>query len=76
VRFAGDPPATYRRGLVDMRYDWRDILGSRFSVGAYVKNLTDRDYYSGGFALTASLGVNGVATGQPRMDAEEVSYAF
>ncbi len=66
----------YGYGLLNMRYDWRSILGSGFSVGAYVKNLTDRDYYSGGFALTASLGVNGVAIGQPRMYGAEVNYRF
>jgi iron complex outermembrane recepter protein len=59
-----------------MRYDWNQVFGSKLSVGAFVKNLTDRQYYTGGFALTASLGVNGVSVGTPRMSGAEVSYSF
>lgn len=63
-------------GLVNMRYDWADILGSRFSLAAYVKNLADKEYYTGGFALSASLGVNSVSVGTPRMFGAELSYDF
>jgi iron complex outermembrane receptor protein len=63
-------------GLVNMRYDWREICGSKFSMAAFVKNLTDKEYYTGGFALTASLGVNSVAIGTPQMFGAELSYEF
>jgi iron complex outermembrane receptor protein len=63
-------------GLVNMRYDWSDIMGSNFSLAAYVRNLADKEYYTGGFALSASLGVNSVAIGTPRMFGAEVSYDF
>ncbi len=63
-------------GLLNLRYDWTQVFGSKLSVGAFVKNLTDRQYYTGGFALTASLGVNGVSVGTPRMFGAEVSYSF
>lgn len=43
-------------GLLNMRYDWNQVFGSKLSAGAFVKNLIDRQYYTGGFALTASLG--------------------
>jgi iron complex outermembrane receptor protein len=59
-----------------MRYDWREICGSKFSMAAFVKNLTDKEYYTGGFALTASLGVNSVAVGTPQMFGAELSYEF
>jgi iron complex outermembrane receptor protein len=63
-------------GLVNMRYDWREIRGSKFSAAAFVKNLTDKEYYTGGFALSASLGVNSVAVGTPQMFGAELSYEF
>lgn len=63
-------------GLINLRYGWDEIRGSPFSLSAYVRNLTDKEYYTGGFALTASLGVNSVAVGTPRMFGAELSYAF
>ena len=63
-------------GLVNMRYDWSQVLGTKFSVDAYVKNLTDKEYYTGGFALSASLGVNSVSVGTPRMFGVDLSYGF
>ncbi len=63
-------------GLLNMRYEWTDVLGSKLSFAAFAKNLTDRQYYTGGFALTASLGVNGVSVGEPRMFGAELSYSF
>jgi outer membrane receptor protein involved in Fe transport len=63
-------------GLLNMRYEWHDVLGSKLSFAAFAKNLTDRQYHTGGFALTASLGVNGVSVGEPRMFGAELSYSF
>jgi iron complex outermembrane receptor protein len=63
-------------GLINMRYEWNGVFRSKFSLAAFVKNLADREYYTGGFALTASLGVNGVSVGQPRMFGGEFTYAF
>ncbi|MDB5972189.1 MAG: hypothetical protein JWQ90_4639 [Hydrocarboniphaga sp.] len=63
-------------GIVNLRYSWQQMLGSKFSLAAYVKNLTDKEYYAGGFALTASLGVNSTAVGTPRMFGAELNYAF
>lgn len=63
-------------GLVNLRYDWSEIRGSKYSFAAYVRNLADKEYYTGGFALTASLGVNSVAVGTPRMFGAEVRYEF
>jgi iron complex outermembrane recepter protein len=63
-------------GLVNLRYDWTSIAGSDFSFAAYVKNLTDKEYYTGGFALDASLGVSSLAIGTPRMFGVELAYDF
>lgn len=62
--------------LVNLRYDWRNMFGTRVSLAAYVRNVTDKEYYTGGFALTASLGVNSVAIGTPRMFGAEINYSF
>lgn len=63
-------------GLVNLRYDWRNIYGSRFSFAAYVKNLLDKQYYAGGFALGASLGIDTAAIGLPQMAGVELTYRF
>lgn len=63
-------------GLVNLRYEWLEIYGSKYSVAAYVRNLADKAYYTGGFALTGSLGVNSVAVGTPRMFGAELTYRF
>jgi iron complex outermembrane receptor protein len=63
-------------GLVNMRYDWKDIYGSSLSFAAFATNLFDQPYYTGGFALSASLGVSSVAIGQPRMFGVEMTYDF
>jgi iron complex outermembrane receptor protein len=51
-------------------------MGSKLSFASYVKNAFEKEYYAGGFALTASLGVNSVAVGTPRMIGAELSYSF
>ncbi|NGY05629.1 TonB-dependent receptor [Solimonas terrae] len=63
-------------GLVNLRYEWLEICGTQYSVSAFVRNLADKEYYTGGFALTGSLGVNSVAVGTPRMFGAEISYEF
>jgi iron complex outermembrane receptor protein len=63
-------------GLVNLRYDWNGVLGSKFSLAAFVRNLADKEYYTGGFSLSASLGVNSASVGTPRMFGAELSYDF
>ena len=63
-------------GLVNLRYDWTDLMGSNFSFAAYMKNVMNKTYYTGGFSLAASLGVSSAAVGQPQMYGFEVTYKF
>ncbi len=63
-------------GLLNLRYDWKNIYGSKTSLAVYVKNVTDKDYFTGGFALSASLGVASEAIGQPRMFGAELTYKW
>src|SRR3546814_19345526 len=63
-------------GLVNLRYEWLEIYGSKYSVSAFIRNLAAKEYYTGGFALTGSLGVNSVAVGPPLMSGAENTYRF
>lgn len=61
---------------VNLRFDWSDIGGTGFGIGAFVKNLTKEKYYVGGLPLGISLGVNSGNVGRPRMYGIEARYTF
>jgi iron complex outermembrane receptor protein len=63
-------------GLLNLRYDWANILSSNFSAAVYAKNVMGKEYYTGGFSLSASLGVSSVSVGTPRMVGGELTYNF
>ena len=63
-------------GLLNLRYDWNDVYGSKASLALYVKNALNKDYFTGGFALSASLGVASEAIGTPRMFGAELTYKW
>jgi iron complex outermembrane receptor protein len=62
--------------LVNVRYDWHDILGSKASVAMYVKNLLNREIQMGGFAIGPTQGYNLIIPGPPRTFTAELSYKF
>jgi iron complex outermembrane receptor protein len=62
--------------LLNLRYDWDDILGSRTSLGVYVKNALDKRYFLGGAAFGLADGVNVVMPGAPRTVGAELTYRF
>src|SRR3546814_13597727 len=33
-------------GLVNLRYEWLEIYGSKYSVSAFIRNLADKEYYT------------------------------
>jgi iron complex outermembrane receptor protein len=51
---------------INMRYDWRQILGSKITASLFVKNLADQHYYLGGLPLGAILGLNTAVPAPPR----------
>lgn len=59
-----------------MRFSWNEIMGSRVSAAAYVRNLTDKVYHISGYALGASNGVNTWYPGEPRTIGGELSIKF
>ncbi|MQP68323.1 TonB-dependent receptor plug domain-containing protein [Niveispirillum sp. SYP-B3756] len=62
--------------LLNMRVSWSDLLGTDMTLSAFATNLTNKDYYVGGLAQGASLGVNAAAPGRPRMYGMELQYRF
>lgn len=71
-------PGTSIKGytLVDLRAEWSEIGGSQFGIAAYVKNLTDKKYSLGGFALGAVSAINATLPGLPRMYGVELNAKF
>jgi iron complex outermembrane receptor protein len=56
-------PAYY---TINMRYEWRQIMGSKITASLFVKNLADEHYYLGGLPLGAILGLNTAVPAPPR----------
>jgi iron complex outermembrane receptor protein len=52
--------------LTNMRLDWRDIGGSKVSLGAYVRNLFQEQYFTGAVVLSPGFPVNTALLGDPR----------
>jgi iron complex outermembrane receptor protein len=62
--------------LTNLRYDWKDIQGSKVSFAVYVKNVFNREYYLGGFGLGPDVGFNTALPGAPRQYTGELNYKF
>jgi len=62
--------------LANLRYEWKNIEGSRASFAIYVKNVFDRVYYLGGFGLGPDVGFNTAVPGAPRQYVGELNYKF
>ncbi|WP_246604728.1 TonB-dependent receptor [Aquisediminimonas sediminicola] len=61
---------------VNLRYDWKDIMNSKVSLAAYVRNVGDKMYYISGYAMGASGGYNTAYPGEPRTFGAELSVKF
>jgi iron complex outermembrane receptor protein len=62
--------------LVNLRFDWRRIMGSQVSAGVFIKNVLDKQTYVGGMPLGGALGLNTAIPGEPRTFGFELSYKF
>jgi len=60
--------------LLNARLNWSP--DRHWNFAAYVDNITDKDYYQGGFAVTQALGAAIVVQGAPRLYGLEASYEF
>jgi iron complex outermembrane receptor protein len=52
--------------LANLRVDWADMFGKNVKVSLFVKNLTDRLYYTGGSAGAQNFSVESATFGMPR----------
>jgi iron complex outermembrane recepter protein len=63
-------------GLVNVRAEWNEINGSRVNLAAYINNVANKEYETGGFPLGAVTGSNGTNPGVPRMFGIEAGVKF
>jgi iron complex outermembrane receptor protein len=62
--------------LLNARLEWNKINGSRVSVAAFINNITNKDYYTGGLSLSSVTGGNAALTGTPRMYGFDLNVKF
>ena len=62
--------------LTNFRVGLEDILGSRVSVAAYVKNAFNKVYYVGGVPNGADLSLTDAVPGDRRVYFLQASYKF
>jgi len=62
--------------LLGARVEWRNVLGSKLTLAAFGKNLTDKFYFVGGLAQGGAFGINAAAMGVPRMYGGQATYEF
>ncbi|GGZ17273.1 hypothetical protein GCM10011614_34760 [Novosphingobium colocasiae] len=61
--------------LINASLDWNKVMGSNLNLSVFVKNATQKGYYTGGFGFVP-LGISSVVPGQPRMYGLTVKYNF
>ncbi len=61
--------------LINAAVDWRDVMGKPFDVRAYVKNLTDEEYATGGTSVWTTGFITAIL-GPPRTYGLELRYRF
>ena len=62
--------------VLNLRADWRGIMGSSFDAAIYVDNLEDEQYVQGGLNIIESLGYTAYNYGAPRTYGASVRYSF
>jgi iron complex outermembrane recepter protein len=65
-----------RYTLVNMRLDWTTMFGSTVSTGLFVRNLTNKIYYTGGLPQVQNFSSNSAAYGAPRQFGAVVKVGF
>ena len=58
--------------LLNARVEWNNIAGSKVHAAAYVRNMLNKQYEAGGVGLGATVGLDAVILGTPRMAALEI----
>ncbi|MEZ5938566.1 MAG: TonB-dependent receptor [Hyphomonadaceae bacterium] len=73
VRDAISQPAFSR---FNFRADWKNVMDSNISVGAFINNLTDEGYATGAITQLHSLGTAVKSYAEPRTFGIELRYEF
>jgi iron complex outermembrane recepter protein len=63
-------------GIVNLRYDWKNVVGTGLTVSGFAKNVANHGYYTGGEAFGVDFGLNTAAPAEPRTYGGEFSYRF
>jgi iron complex outermembrane receptor protein len=63
-------------GVLNLRFDWRSIMGSGFDFAAYINNATDEVYLLGGLNVVDSAGYAAGMYGEPRTMGATLRYNF
>ncbi len=63
-------------GTLNARLDWKNVAGSKVGLSAFVKNATDKVYYTGGLPLGGTFGANYAFPASPRTYGVEVKYKY
>jgi len=62
--------------ILNARVEWNNIAGSKVHAAAYVRNMLNKQYEVGGVGLGATVGLDAVVLGIPRMAALEIGLRF
>ena len=62
--------------LIDFRLQWDNVLSSNFSMGAFVKNVTNRFYRLGVIDIVKTTGIGGSIYGAPRTYGFTLGYKY
>src|SRR3546814_14321622 len=60
-------------GKLDLRMDWRNIAGSNFSLAAYARNVTNKNYVTGSANQLRSFGTLAYTYSEPRLIGGELT---
>lgn len=63
-------------GLLNLRLDWKSLLGTNLDMAAFVRNAGNEEYNSFGVMLWDSLGYNVATIGEPRVFGLEATLRF
>ncbi|CAN5248488.1 TonB-dependent receptor [soil metagenome] len=62
-------------GTLDARVEWLEVLGNKLTLSAFVRNLTDNEYYTAGQDVTA-VGFTSFILGAPRTYGFQARFEF
>jgi iron complex outermembrane receptor protein len=63
-------------GIVNLRYDWKNVFGTALTVSGFAKNVGNKGYYTGGEAFGVDFGINNASPAEPRTYGAELNYRF